>query len=68
MEPQAELSGPYRLRGKGKFSTRHELHKSRRMLKGPALKSSDLHLPVIKFKFRTYDDDIGPKIKKSPAS
>ena len=24
MEPQAELSGPYRLRGKGKFSTRHE--------------------------------------------
>ena len=34
------------------------------MLKAPPLKSLDLHFPVIKCHCRTYDDNIGPKLKK----
>ena len=33
------------------------------MLKTPPPKSLDLHSSVIKCKFWTYDDNIGPKIK-----
>ena len=36
----------------------------RRMLKGPGLKSLDLHLSIIKCNCWTYDDNIGP-IKNS---
>ena len=36
-----------------------------RMLKQPALNSSDLHFSVIKCNCWTYDDNIGPKLKKS---
>ena len=35
-----------------------------RMLKAPPLKSSDLHFLVIKYHCRSYDDNIGPKLKK----
>ena len=38
--------------------------KLRRMLKGPGLKSLDLHLSIIKCNCWTYDDNIGP-IKNS---
>ena len=34
------------------------------MVKAPPLKSSDLHFSVIKCHCRTYDDNIGPKLKK----
>ena len=34
------------------------------MLKGPALKSSNLHILVLYYNCRTYDDNIGPKFKK----
>ena len=34
------------------------------MLKAPPLISSDLHFSVIKCHCRTYDDNIGPKLKK----
>ena len=35
-----------------------------KMLKAPALKSSDLYFSVIKCHCQTYDDIIGPKLKK----
>ena len=34
------------------------------MLKGPGLKSSVLHILVMKRKFLSDDDNIGPKLKK----
>ena len=34
------------------------------VLKAPPLKSSDVHFSVIKFHCWTYDDNIGPKLKK----
>ena len=34
------------------------------MLKQPGLISSDLHLSVIQCNYRTYDDNIGQKLKK----
>ena len=34
------------------------------MLKGPGLISSDQHLLLVKCNCRTYDDNIGPKLKK----
>ena len=37
---------------------------SRKMLKGPGLKLSVLHFSVIKCKFQSYDDNIGPKLRK----
>ena len=36
----------------------------RRMLKAPPLKSSDLHLSVIKYNCQTYNDNIRPNFKK----
>ena len=36
-----------------------------RMLKAPPLKSLDLHFSVIKCHCQTYDDNIGPKLKKA---
>ena len=38
MEPQAELSGPYRLRGKGKFSTPHKLQLGSDICTSPVLR------------------------------
>ena len=34
------------------------------VLKAPPLKSSDVHFSVIKCHCQTYDDNIGPKLKK----
>ena len=38
--------------------------KNGQVLKAPPLKSSDLHLSVIECHCRTYDDNIGPNLKK----
>ena len=35
-----------------------------RMLKGPSLESSVVHISVTKCHFRSYHDNIGPKFKK----
>ena len=40
------------------------LAQKRWVLKAPPLKSTDLHFSVIKCNCRTYNDNIGPELKK----